>query len=505
MSHATPAASAPAESVARSHVPLGAILAIACVANFMVIIDTSIVNVALPAMKAALGLSPAQQQWVVDAYLITFGGFLLLAARAGDLFGRKVVFQAGLVVFTVASLAGGVAWSPGMLIGARVIQGVGAAVLGTSSLSLLTASHPEGPSRTHALSLWAAVGASAGAVGLVLGGVLTATLSWRYVLFVNVPIGIALLMAGSACLMPSPPRCDRERLDLPGALAVTVGIGALVYGVSQASIKGWGSAPVIAALAAAAVLVAAFGIVEARSEAPLVPLGIFRQRSLTVGNAVMAGLGMVMTAGLFFLSLYLQQLVGYSALRTGVAMVPTSVMLAARTARGQTASTTLWRSLAHPHRRDPRDGRLGLGVPAPGPPQLRDSDPRPPGPHRRRHWADDAPAGRVRDLRYRTPVRRIGLRPVQHGAPARRRHGACRTRHHRRHRQPSQSPRGACGDGPRLPHRTARQRGRQPGLGSHCPAHAEGSQTPCNPHSDASASGRYALIPPRPHRDPGGP
>jgi EmrB/QacA subfamily drug resistance transporter len=328
MPPATTAPSAPVESVARSHVPLGAILAIACVANFMVIIDTSIVNVALPAMKAALGLSPAQQQWVVDAYLIAFGGFLLLAARAGDLFGRKAVFEAGLVVFTAASLAGGLASSPAMLIGARVIQGVGAAVLGTSSLSLLTASHPEGPSRTHALSLWAAVGASAGAVGLVLGGVLTAVLSWRYVLFVNVPIGIALLASAAAGLTPSPPRGERARLDLPGALAATVGVGALVYGVSQASIDGWGSAPVVAALAAAAVLLAAFGFIEARSEAPLVPLGIFRQRSLAVGNAVMAGLGMVMTSGLFFLSLYFQQIVGYSALRTGVAMVPTSVMLA---------------------------------------------------------------------------------------------------------------------------------------------------------------------------------
>ena len=328
MPPATAASSRPVESVARSHVPLGAILAIACVANFMVIIDTSIVNVALPAMKAALGLSPAQQQWVVDAYLIAFGGFLLLAARAGDLFGRKGVFLVGLVVFTAASLAGGLAWSPGVLIAARVIQGVGAAVLGTSSLSLVTASHPEGPSRTHALSLWAAVGASAGAVGLVLGGVLTAVLSWRYVLFVNVPIGIALLAAAAGGLAPSPARRDRARLDLPGALTSTVGVGALVYGVSQASIKGWGSAPVVAALAAAAVLLAAFGIIEARSEAPLVPLGIFRQRSLAVGNTVMAGLGMVMTAGLFFLSLYFQQIVGYSALRTGVAMVPTSVMLA---------------------------------------------------------------------------------------------------------------------------------------------------------------------------------
>ena len=156
-----PAPVASAEPAPRAHVPPGVILALACVANFMVIIDTSIVNVALPAMKAALGLSAADQQWVVDAYLITFGGFLLLAARAGDLFGRKGVFQAGLLVFTAASLAGGLAQDPWLLIAARVLQGIGAAALASSSLSLITASHPEGPARTHALSLWAAVGSSA--------------------------------------------------------------------------------------------------------------------------------------------------------------------------------------------------------------------------------------------------------------------------------------------------------------------------------------------------------
>jgi EmrB/QacA subfamily drug resistance transporter len=320
---------APAEPTARPHGLPGVILAIACVANFMVIIDTSIVNVALPAMKAALGLSAADQQWVVDAYLITFGGFLLLAARAGDLFGRKGVFQAGLVIFTAASLAGGLAQDPGLLIWARVIQGIGAAALASSSLSLVTASHPEGPARTRALSVWAAVGSSAGAVGVVLGGLLTTELSWRYVLVINVPIGIVLLIAAAASLAPSPSRHDRARLDLPGALTVTAGFGSLVYAVSQATIQGWGSAPVIAALAAAVVLLAAFGVIETRSAAPLVPLSIFRHRSLAVGNTVMTGLGLVMTSGFFFVSLYLQQILGYSALRTGMAIVPMTVLLAA--------------------------------------------------------------------------------------------------------------------------------------------------------------------------------
>ena len=333
MSHpeALTAPAASAEPAPRAHVPPGVILAIACVANFMVIIDTSIVNVALPAMKAALGLSPADQQWVVDGYLITFGGFLLVAARAGDLFGRKGVFQAGLMVFTAASLAGGLAQDPWLLIAARVLQGIGAAALASSSLSLITASHPEGPARTHALSLWAAVGSSAGAVGVVLGGLLTTELSWRYVLFINVPIGVALLTAAGTSLVPSASRLagDGARLDLPGALTVTVGAGSLVYAVSQATIKGWGSTPVIAALAAAAVLLAAFAMIEARSAAPLVPLGILRRRSLAVGNTVMACLGVVMTSGFFFLSLYLQQSLGYSALHTGAAIVPMTVLLAA--------------------------------------------------------------------------------------------------------------------------------------------------------------------------------
>jgi MFS family permease len=304
MSHprtaAVPAASA--VPAARPHVPPGVILAIACVANFMVIIDTSIVNVALPAMKTALGLSAADQQWVVDAYLITFGGFLLLAARAGDLFGRKGVFQAGLMIFTAASLAGGLAQHPWLLIAARVLQGVGAAALASSSLSLITVSHPEGPARTRALSLWAAVGSSAGA---------------------------ALLIAAAVGQVPSPTGRDRARLDLPGALTVTAGVSSLVFAVSQATSKGWGSAPVIAALTGAAVLLAAFAMIEARSAAPLVPLSILRRRSLAVGNTVMAGLGVVMTSGFFFLSLYLQQILGYSALRTGVAIVPMTVLLAA--------------------------------------------------------------------------------------------------------------------------------------------------------------------------------
>jgi EmrB/QacA subfamily drug resistance transporter len=309
-------------------VPLGAVVVIACVAQFMVVLDTSIVNVALPAMRAALGLSTTGQQWVVDGYLITFGGFLLLAARASDLLGRRAVFQAGLVVFTLASLAGGFAVSGPMLLAARIIQGAGAAALAPASLSLITASQA-GHQRTRALTYWSVAASSAGAAGMVIGGVLTAELSWRWVLFVNVPLGIALLAAATACLLPAAPAAGRRRIDVPGALAVTLGAGVLVYGISQATTSGWSSAAVIAPLASAAVLIAAFTVIERRSAQPLIPLAIFGRRNLRTANLVAALLGVVMTSTIFFMSLYLQQVLGYSALRAGLALVPWTLFLMA--------------------------------------------------------------------------------------------------------------------------------------------------------------------------------
>ncbi len=325
---ATPPRQAPAQQVAHPHIPLGMILAIAAAAQFMVVLDGSIVNVALPAMKAGLGLTATGQQWVVDGYLITFGGLLLFAARAGDLLGRKPVFLAGLVVFTLSSLVGGLAQDPGWLIAARVVQGIGAAALAPSSLSLITASHPEGPVRSRAIAIWGASTISARAFGLVLGGVLTSELSWRYVLFVNVPVGVALLAAAAVSLLGAPVSRGRARIDLPGTLTVTAGVGALVYGVSEATAKGWGSATVIAALAAATALLIAFVTIEARSQDPLIRLGIFRHRTLSVSNVLAASLGVTITSTLFFVSLYLQQVTGYSALGTGLAMLPqTAVMI----------------------------------------------------------------------------------------------------------------------------------------------------------------------------------
>jgi EmrB/QacA subfamily drug resistance transporter len=301
----------------------------ACLAQFMVVLDGTIVTVALPKMRAALDLSVSQQQWVVSGYLITLGGFLLLAARAADLFGRKRVFLFGAVVFTAASLAGGLASGPAMLLAARIVQGAGAAALAPSSLSLITASHADEHQRHRALGLWSIMGGAAGLVGVVLGGVLTAELSWRWVLFVNVPLGAGLLAAAILALLPAPASAGRARLDLPGALSVTLGIGALTYGFSQVSAAGWGSPRVVTALVAAGVLTAGFVAIEAGSSRPLIPLALFRSRSLRIGNLLMLAMGVTLTAALFFLSLYLQQALGYSALRTGLALLPMAVMLIA--------------------------------------------------------------------------------------------------------------------------------------------------------------------------------
>ena len=325
-----------ADRASRPDPALSVIVAIACVAQFMVVLDVAIVNVALPAMRAGLGLSANGQQWVVDGYLVTFGGFLLLAARAGDLLGRKRVFQAGLAVFTLASLAGGLAANEAMLLAARFVQGAGAAALAPASLSLITASHADARQRSRALALWSAAASVSIAVGLPLGGVLTAGLSWRWVFFINLPIGLALLAAASAYLVPAA-AAQRRPLDVPGALTATLGATALVYGISRATSDGWGSPAVVASLAVAAVAYAAFVLIEMRSAYPLVPFSIFRHRNLRLANLVMASLGIEMTSLAFFLSLYLQQILGYSALRAGIYIVPWAVL----TATGAFASRRL--------------------------------------------------------------------------------------------------------------------------------------------------------------------
>lgn len=335
MSETRVASAAPA--VLRPNLPLGIIVAMSCLAMFMVALDATIVTLALPQMRSGLGLSTSQQQWVVSGYLITLGGFLLLAARAGDLLGRKRVFLFGAIVFSVASLVGGLASDPAMLLVARIVQGIGAAALAPTSLSLITASHTDEHQRQRALALWSVMGGAAGAVGVVLGGVLTAELSWRWVLFVNIPLGLALLVAAVVSLLPDPTGTEQTRLDLPGALSVTLGMGAFTYGLSQASSHGWGSSSVVVALVAAAVLLVAFVVVEATGSRPLIPLSLFRLRSLRIGNLLVAGMGVTLTSAFFFLSLYLQQAVGYSALRAGLSLLPMTIIVIV----GGVASRTL--------------------------------------------------------------------------------------------------------------------------------------------------------------------
>jgi EmrB/QacA subfamily drug resistance transporter len=466
-------------AVLRPHLPLRVVVAMACLAQFMVVLDSSIVTLALPKMRAGLDLSASQQQWVVSGYLLTLGGFLLLAARAGDLFGRKRVFIFGAVVFTAASLAGGLATGPAMLLAARVVQGAGAAALAPTSLSLITASHTDEHQRQRALTLWSIMGGAAGLAGVVLGGLLTAELNWRWVLFVNIPLGAGLLAAALFSLVPAPARTERARLDLPGALAITGGIGALTFGLSQASLDGWGSPTIVTALVVAAVLLAGFVAVEATSPRPLIPLALFRPRGLQVGNLVMLCMGATMTAVFYFLSLYLQQALGYSALRAGLAVVPTTVILIAGglasrrlvTVTGPrpqlligaviTAAGTACRG---DHRR-----RHRLAGPGARQPRLRRAHP---GPRagRRDRPEPHAAAGHPGRHRGRQPRgRRRRRRAAQHLPPARRGHRPRRAGHRRRHGHlPGQRPRGRPGRaGPRLPRRVPGRRGdhalRRPG------------------------------------------
>lgn len=317
------------QEVAKPGVALAVVAVMACLAQFMVVLDSSIVNVALPSMKSGLGLSGAAQQWVVNGYLITFGGLLLLASRASDLFGRRRVFQIGLAVFTGASLLGGLAQAGWMLLVARLLQGAGAAALAPSSLSLITASHTEPAQRTRAMTWWGVAASSAGAIGIVLGGILTSALNWRWVLLVNVPIGVGLFIAASAFLALSTASERRSRIDVPGAVTVTLATAADVYGVSVAPSHGWASGQVLAALIGGFTLFGAFVLIEARAEEPLVPLEVFAVHNVRVGDILTLCMSVVITAPLFFLSLYLQQVLGESALRTGLSLLPMACVMSA--------------------------------------------------------------------------------------------------------------------------------------------------------------------------------
>ncbi|WP_052865643.1 MFS transporter [Streptomyces niger] len=310
-------------TTARKAPPAWAVMLAVCAGQFLVVLDVSVVNVAMPSMRSSLGLSELGLQWVVNAYVITFAGFLMLGGRAADLFGRKRIFLLGLALFTAASLGGGLAQESWQLIAARTVQGVGAAVLAPATLTILTTSFPQGPARTRAVATWTAVGAGGGAAGGLVGGLLTQFLSWRWVLLINVPIG-ALVLAGAAYCLTESRQEGRRRLDVPGALLVTGGLALVAYGIVQTGERGWTAAGALLPLLAGLVVLGAFVLVEARSAAPLMPLGVFRPRSVWATTSAMVVVGAGMFSMWYFLSLYTQNVLGYSALQAGLAFLPHS-------------------------------------------------------------------------------------------------------------------------------------------------------------------------------------
>jgi EmrB/QacA subfamily drug resistance transporter len=304
---------------------LGPALVVIATAQLMVVLDATIVNVALPHIQRAFGFSGTGLEWVINAYALAFGGLLLLGGRAGDLLGRRKMFIAGIIVFSAASLAGGFATTQAWLLAARAVQGAGAAIIAPTALSLVTTTFPEGPPRNRAMSVYAAMSVTGGVVGLIAGGLLTTYASWRWVLFVNVPIGLVVALAAPRVLGETPRR--RGRFDLPGAITATGGLAALVYGLSNAAttpdgVSHWGDTKVVASLAAAAVLLAAFGLTERRSKNALLPMRLLRSRDRTGAYLIMLCVGTALFGMFFFLTIFVQAVWGYSALRSGVAYLP---------------------------------------------------------------------------------------------------------------------------------------------------------------------------------------
>lgn len=306
-----------------------AILLAACAGQFLVVLDVSVVNVALPSIRTDLGMSAPALQWVLNAYTITFAGLMLLGGRAADFFGRKTTFIFGLGLFTLASLAGGLAQEGWQLIAARAAQGVGAAILSPSTLTILTSAFPDGPARARAIGTWTAVGAGGGAAGGFVGGILTDTLSWRWVLLINVPVGVCVLAAAAIWLTEQRQQGGdtRRRLDLPGALLVTGGLGSLAYGVVQTESVGWAAPSALLAIGAGLTLLVVFVLVESRVRAPLVPLKVFRNLAVSAANAAMFINGAAMFSMWFFISLYMQNVLGFSPIQAGLGFLPQSLSI----------------------------------------------------------------------------------------------------------------------------------------------------------------------------------
>ena len=313
---------APHASSSRLHVNPWLVLTLVCMAQFMVILDATIVNVALPSIQADLDMSDADLQWIVNAYTLVFGGFLLLGGRAGDLLGRKRVFLVGVVIFTVASLLNGLAPSSEFLIIFRGVQGLGAALIAPAALSIITTTFAEGPERAKAMSVWAAIAVGGAAVGLVLGGILVDAFSWPWIFFVNVPVGIAVFIAAVRYVPESKDERAHKSFDIAGAITVTAGLVILVYAIVKAQEKGWGSLHTLGVGGVAIALLVAFVLIERRSAEPLVRLSIFRVRTVRAANVVMFLVAAGLFAMFFFNTLYLQRVLGYSPLEAGLAFLP---------------------------------------------------------------------------------------------------------------------------------------------------------------------------------------
>jgi EmrB/QacA subfamily drug resistance transporter len=312
----------PAEAAAARNKSL--VLVLCCLAQFMVILDVSIVNVALPSIRADLDFTATGLQWVVNAYTLAFAGFLLLGGRAADLIGRREVFAGGLLLFGLASLFGGIAQTSGELVAARALQGLGGAVVAPATLSILATTFTEGAERNRALGLWGAMGGVGGATGALLGGILTQTLSWRWILLINVPIGIAVALAALRVVARGRRDTGAARsFDLAGALTVTAGLVVLTYGIVETDTHGWGSARTLITIALGLALLATFTLIEGRlARQPLVPLRIFKSRSVTGANVVVFCMGAAAFAMWYFLSLYLQQVLGMDPIEAGLSFLP---------------------------------------------------------------------------------------------------------------------------------------------------------------------------------------
>ncbi len=303
------------------------VLVVVCFAQFMVVLDATIVNVALPSIQKDLSLSSENLQWVINSYTLVFGGFLLLGGRAGDLLGRRRLFIAGTIVFSAASLANAMAQTGEVLIVARGFQGLGGALVSPAALSIITTTYEEGPDRTKALAVWGGIAAAGAALGLLLGGVLTETLNWRWNFIVNVPIGVIVVAAALRWVPESRNEHATRHFDMAGAVTVTSGLMVVVYAIVKARDWGWGSAATLGTFAVGLALLAAFLVIESRSPQPLVRLGFFKKRWLSTANATMFLVAGGLFAMFYFSSLYVQQILGYNPLKAGLAFLPVSLMI----------------------------------------------------------------------------------------------------------------------------------------------------------------------------------